>query len=190
MLKNQYSALNSKYNDLLGKAAKSNEMIAYLTAQIEARDRVIADLKNGSHGNGSYILNDSTVAIDIGKKYDSLNYYNVNGNVVTSIKNNKIIAGNIDLTTTIGIGLELGLGRDKKTGIASITSKTAFPAKVSLGGITRIEQELNKKPSMYLGLAVVVGYGATIEKQPQLMPYIGIAAYLSPRWLTIKINNK
>lgn len=190
MLKNQYAEVNAKYKNLVGKDAKSSNMIAYLNAQITAKDQVIADLKNGSPGNGSFILNDSTVAIDIDKNYDSVNYYKVNGTVTTSIKNNKIIAGNIDLTTSIGIGLDLAISRDKKTNIANITSRTAFPAKVRLGGITRIEQELNKKPSQYLGLAFVIGYGATIEKQPQLMPYAGLAISLSPRWLTIKINNK
>jgi hypothetical protein len=190
MLKNQYSDINAKYKSLLGKDAKNQDLIAYLTAQIVLKDQMIQYLKDRIAGQGSYILNDSTVVIDVGKKYDSLNYYSVNGCVVTSIKDNKITAGKVDLTTTVGLGLELGVSRDKKTGMASVTSRTAFPAKVSLGGITKIEEELNKKPSMYLGLAFVVGYGATLEKQPQLLPYLGVAAYLSPRWLTIKIHNK
>jgi len=190
MLENQYSDIYAKYKSMVEKGTKNSELIAYLNAQIVFKDQMIQYLKNRIAGSGSYILNDSTVVIDVGKTYDLLNYYLVNGCVTTSIKDNKIVAGKVDLTTTVGIGLELGINRDKKTGIASVTSRTAFPAKVSLGGITKIEEELNKKPSIYLGLAFVVGYGATIEKQPQLLPYLGVAVYLSPRWLTIKIHNK
>ena len=190
MLKNQYSDIYERYKGLVGKDAKNQEMIAYLNSQITIKDREIQDLKNNPGGGGSYILNDSTIAINVGKAYDTNNYYNIKGKVITRIKDNRITAGNVDLTTTVGIGLELGVSRDKKTGIASVTSRTAFPAKVDLGGIAKIEQELNRKPAAYLGLGLVVGYGATLEQQPQLKPYIGVAAYIAPRWLTIKIHNK
>jgi hypothetical protein len=152
---------------------------------------IVADLKATANSGGSYILNDSTVAINDGKIYDPLNYYNVNGTVITSIKNNKIIAGKIDLTTAFGISFELGLSRDKKTGMASITTKTAFtPAKVNINGITRIEEELNKKPTWYIGAGIIGGYGAAIVKQPIISPFIGIGVFASPRWATIKINNR
>ena len=189
MLKNQYSDIYNRYLKLIGKVAKNQEMIAYLQTQIVMKDQIIADLKAGS-GNGSYILNDSTIAIDEGKVYDTNNYYSVTGTVLATIIDNKIKAGKIDLTTTIGIGVDFGISRDKKTGMASIVSSTAFPAKVSMSGITRVEQEINKKPSSYLGLGFVIGYGATLEQQPQLKPFLGVAAYVSPRWLTIKIRNR
>lgn len=191
MLKNQYSEINEKYKDLLGKNAKHMEMIAYLNGQITIKDRIIADLKANANTGGSYILNDSTIAINDGKTFDTLNYYNINGTVITSIKENKIVAGKIDLTTTIGIGFDLGISRDKKTGMASITTKTAFtPAKVNINGITRIEEELNKKPTWYIGAGFIGGYGASIVKQPTLSPFIGIGVFASPRWATIKINNR
>lgn len=189
MLKKQYSDLYDKYRSILGKDAKTQEMIAYLQTQIVLKDSIIAELKaNG--GSGSYIINDSTIAIDEGKVYDNNNYYSVKGTVVTKIEENKIKAGTINLATTVGLGVDFAISRDKKTGIASVTSKTAFPAKVTMSGITQIEKELNKKPATYLGLGFVVGYGATLEQQPQLKPYIGVAAYISPRWLTIKIRNR
>jgi len=189
MLKKQYSDLYGKYRSILGKDAKNQEMIAYLQTQIVLKDSIIAELKaNG--GSGSYIINDSTIAIDEGKVYDNNNYYSVKGTVVTRIEENKIKAGTINLATTVGLGVDFAISRDKKTGIASVTSKTAFPAKVTMSGITQMEKELNKKPAAYLGLGFVVGYGATLEQQPQLKPYIGVAAYISPRWLTIKIRNR
>lgn len=189
MLEKEYVDLHNKYLSLLGKDAKNQEMIAYLQTQILLKDSIISEL-TANPGSGSYILNDSTLAINEGKVYDSNNYYNVNGKIITRIENNAIKAGTINLVTTVGLGVEFGISRDKKTGIASVTSKTAFPAKISMSGITSIESELNKKPSSYVGLGFVVGYGATLEKQPLLKPYIGLAAYVSPRWLTIKIRNR
>lgn len=189
MLKSEYSNLNKQYKGLLADNSKSQEMIAYLKTQIDIKDRIIEDLSKNS-GSNSYILNDSTIKVSIGKVYDSVNYYSVNGTVYTRIKDNKIYAGRVDLTTQVGLGLDLAVSRDTKTGIAHLTSRTAFPARVQLGGITKIEDELNRKPSAYLGLGIVIGYGATIQKQPQVVPYVGLAAYFSPKWLTIKIHRK
>lgn len=189
MLENQYSDIYKRYTDLLGKTAKNQELIAFLETQIRFKDQIIADLQANA-GNGSYIINDSTIAIDEGKTYDSSNFYSVKGKVVARILDNKIKAGTIDLTTSVGLGIEFGISRDKKTGIASITSKTAFPAKVSMSGITQIEKEINKKPSSYLGLGFFGGYGATLEKSPQLGPIIGIGLTYTPRWLTVKIRNR
>jgi hypothetical protein len=191
MLKDQYSDINKKYTDLVGKDAKNQEMIAYLNGQITIKDRIIADLNANPGGGGSYILNDSTIAINNGYKYDSLNYYNTSGTVITSIKNNKIVAGKTDLTTIFGINIDLALSRDKKSGMASITTKTGFtPAAVSMSGITQITEELNKKPTWYIGAGIIGGYGASLEKQPTLSPFIGIGVYASPRWATIKIHNR
>ena len=191
MLKSEYRELNSKFKDLIHDNSKNNELIAYLNTKIEFKDREISNLKSAtSTGDGSKILNDSTILIDISEQYDTLNYYRVNGKVFTQLKDNKIKAGKIDLTTSIGVGLALGISRDPKTKIASITTKTAFPAKVSVSGITQIEQALNKKPSGYLGLSIFGGYGATLQNPVILSPMIGVGVYYSPRWLTIKLHNR
>ena len=190
MMKAQFSELSGKYKQLIGKDSRSSEMIAYLATQIEIKDRAIEDLKKVGSKTGSRILNDSTILVDIGKQYDTTNYYQVTGNIYTSIKDDRIIAGKVDLTTTIGLGIEFGISRDIKTGIAKITSKTAFPAKIKLSGITQIENVINRKPSGYLGLGIFCGYGAVIQKQPVLAPMIGVGLYYSPSWLTIKLYNR
>ena len=181
----------SKFKDLIRDNNKNGELIAYLNTKIEFKDRELANLNaSTSTEGGSKILNDSTVLIDIFKKYDTLNYYSVIGTVFTKLKDNKIQAGKIDLTTTVNMGIELGIARDPKTKIANITTKTAFPAKIQLSGITQIEQELNKKPSGYLGLSIFGGYGATLQNPVRLAPMIGVGVYYSPRWLTIKLHNR
>jgi len=191
MLKSEYRELNSKFKDLIRDNNKNGELIAYLNTKIEFKDRELANLKAATGTeDGSRILNDSTVLIDIFKKYDTLNYYSVNGKIFTQIKENKIQAGKIDLTTSVGMGIELGIARDPKTKIANITTKTAFPAKIQLSGITQIEQELNKKPSGYLGLSIFGGYGAALQSPVILSPMIGVGVYYSPRWLTIKLHNR
>jgi len=190
MLKNDFKDLNSKYKDVMGKDREHVSMISYLSSQITIKEREIADLKSSSDSEGSRIINDSTIMVDVGKKYDSLNYYRVTGPIKTRIVNNKILAGNIDLTTQVGLGIELAVGRDPKTKIATITSKTSFPAKVKLSGITQIENEINKTPTSYLGLGIFAGYGATLTKTPTLGPMIGIGAWYSPSWLTIKRYKK
>lgn len=191
MLKSEYRELNSKFKDLIRDNNKNGELIAYLNTKIEFKDRELANLNaSTSTEGGSKILNDSTVLIDIFKKYDTLNYYSVIGTVFTKLKDNKIQAGKIDLTTTVNMGIELGIARDPKTKIANITTKTAFPAKIQLSGITQIEQELNKKPSGYLGLSIFGGYGATLQNPVRLAPMIGVGVYYSPRWLTIKLHNR
>jgi hypothetical protein len=53
------------------------------------------------------------------------------------------------------MGIELGIARDPKTKIANITTKTAFPAKIQLSGITQIEQELNKKQQEFTSAMAV-----------------------------------
>ena len=190
MLKSEYKELNSKFKDLVKDHNKDGEMIAYLNTKIEFKDREISDLKNSPTSQGSRIINDSTILVDIAKRYDTLNYYTINGSIFAKIRDNKIQTGKIDLTTAVGMGIELGIARDPKTKIANITTKTAFPAKIELSGITQIEQELNKKPSGYLGLALFGGYGAVMQSPVNLAPMIGFGLYYSPRWLTIKLNNR
>lgn len=189
MLETQYSGLYTQYKKLVGKSAKDGELIAYLQTQIELKDRKIAELSKDTN-QSSYILNDTTIKINEGEIYDSINYYNINGTVLANIKDNKIYAGRIDLTTTVGIGIDFGITRETKTGIANITSSTAFPAKVRMSGITQIERELNKKPAGYFGVGVTVAYGITLEKQPILTPFVGIGVSYTPRWLTFKIRNR
>lgn len=190
MLKEQYSDLNKKYKGVVGKQGEDAEMIAYLNGQIEFKDREISGLKSASSTTGSRIINDSTILVEVGKTYDSLNYYSVNGQVSVKIKDDKITAGNIDLTTAVNMGLEIALNRDPETKIARITTKTRFPAKVVMKGITEIETELNKRPKSYLGLGIFAGYGAALSKQPTLTPMLGVGLYYSPSWLTIKFYQK
>jgi hypothetical protein len=191
MFKTLYSDLNQRYESLIGKSSKNSEMIAYLNGQIAFKDQEIVNLKTGVNaGSGSRIINDSTIRVEVGKQYDSLNFYRVNGFLHANIQNNKIKAGKIDLTTEVSMGIELGLSRDKETKIAKITTRTPFPAKVTMKGITEIEKELNKIPSSYLGLGVFAGYGATLQKQPMLSPMIGVGVYYAPSWSTIKFYKK
>jgi hypothetical protein len=190
MLNSEYRELNAKFKDLVKDHSKDGDMIAYLNTKIEFKDREISGLKNSSADRGSRIINDSTILIDVTKQYDTLNYYKIAGSVFAKIRDNKIQTGNIDLTTTVGMGIELGIARDPKTKIANITTKTAFPAKIELNGITQIEHELNKKPSGYLGLSLFGGYGAVMQSPVMLSPMIGVGVYYSPRWLTIKLNNR
>lgn len=187
MLNGQFKDLNAKYKKVSGKSAEDAKMIAYLNGQISFKDREISDLRAAGATQGSRIINDSTILVDIGKQYDSTNSYTVNGNVYTSIKDNKITAGKIDLTTSVNMGLEIAINRDNETKIARITTKTAFPAKIVMRGITEIENELNKKPKAYLGLGLFAGYGLAVQKQPIISPMVGVSVYYSPSWLTIKL---
>jgi hypothetical protein len=191
MLETQFKDLGKKYDQLIGKESNNSKMIAYLNGQISFRDRQISDLQAASSaGTGNKIINDSTIAININKQYDSLNSYSVTGLVQTSIKNNKITAGKVDLTTAVNMGIEVAISRDKTTSIAKVTTRTAFPAKIVLKGITEIENEINKKPKAYLGLGVFAGYGATIQKQPTITPILGLGVYYAPSWSTIKFYKK
>jgi len=187
MLNGQFKDLKDKYKTVAGKSAEDSKMIAYLNSQISFKDREISDLKAANSNTGSRIINDSTILVEVGKQYDSTNSYSVKGHVYTSIKNDKITAGKIDLTTSVNMGIEIALNRDNETKIARITTKTAFPAKVVVRGITEIENEINKKPKAFIGLSVFAGYGLAVQKQPIMAPMIGIGAYYSPSWLTIKL---
>lgn len=192
MLKTQFADVYKKYLDLAGKSADNSRMIAYLNGQVSFKDREISDLRTtiAGIGRGSQILNDSTVLVDVGKTYDSLNSYRVSGTIQTSIKDNKIKAGKVDLTTSVDMGIEIALDRDKKTDIAKITTRTPFPAKITVKGLTQIENEINRKPSAYLGISAFAGYGATLQKQPTLTPFLGLGVYYAPSWLTIKLYKK
>lgn len=191
MLEDQYAAEHAKFLDLVGKNKKKDKMIAYLEGQIIIKDSIIGKLSSEQpEGGGSFIQNDSTIYLDIGKTYDTSNYYRIYGPIITRIIDNKLTSGNFNLNTDFSIGLELGINRDRKTGMASITSSTAFPAKVYLGGITELEKELNSEPSHYLGAAILLGYGATLQKDPVMGPFIGVGVYFSPKWLTIKIRKR
>lgn len=190
MLTGQFSSLNTKYKKIVGKSADDSKMIAYLNSQIQFKDTVIAQIKAAGSKSGTRIINDSTIQIEVGKEYDSDNSYTVSGKVHTSIKNDKITGGRVEIATAVKMGIELAINRDKKTGIARITTKTAFPAKISMNGITQIENEINKQPSSYLGVGVFAGYGATLQPKPTIAPMIGVGIYYSPSWLTIKLHKK
>jgi hypothetical protein len=190
MLTDQFSSLHAKYEKVVGKSAEDSKMIAYLNSQIQFRDTVIAQIKAAGSKSGTRIINDSTIRIEVGKEYDANNSYTVSGKVQTSIKNDKITGGSVDIETAVKMAIELAISRDKETGIARITTKTAFPAKISMNGITQIENEINKRPSSYLGIGVFGGYGATLQLKPTLAPMIGVGIYYSPSWLTIKLYKK
>ena len=190
LLTGQFSSLNDKYKKVVGKAADDYKMIAYLNSQIQFKDTIIAQIKAAGSKVGTRIINDSTIQIEVGKEYDAYNSYTVSGKVHTSIKNDKITGGRVDVATSVKMGIELAINRDKQTGIAKITTKTAFPAKISMTGITQIENEINKRPSSYLGVGVFAGYGATLQSTPTLAPMIGVGIYYSPSWLTIKLHKK
>jgi len=192
MLKSQYADIYNKYKEIAGSSADNSKMIAYLSGQVSFKDREISELRSAIAGvnRGNQIINDSTVLIDVGKTYDSLNSYRVSGTVLTSIKDNKIKAGKVDLTTAVNMGIEIALDRDKETSIAKITTRTAFPANVTVKGLTQIENEINRKPHAYLGLGFFAGYGATLQKQPTLTPLLGLGIYYAPSWSTIKFYKK
>jgi hypothetical protein len=186
-----YRDINQRYLSLVKQMGDDAKMIAYLNGQITFKDRQITDLRSDiASSSNSRIINDSTIRVEVGKQYDSLNSYKVDGFVYAKVNENKIKAGKIDLTTAVNMGIELGLTRDEKTKIASITTRTAFPAKISMKGLTEIENQLNKIPKSYLGLGFFAGYGATLQKQPMLTPMIGVGVYYAPSWLTIKFYKK
>lgn len=176
-----------KYNDVVGENAKGHEMIMYLENQIKFKDNVIAGLN--TKGSGASISSDSSIAINIEKRYDSTNYYKITGEVVTKIVDSKIKDGTVTLNPEFGLGLALAMSKDKE-GIFHITSSTKFPAQVSMSGINMIERQLNTSYSGYLGIGFQVGYGATLQSQPHLGPYVGVGVTYMPSWLTLKIGKK
>lgn len=176
-----------KFNEVLGKEARDQEMIAFLENQIKFRDDVIAGLKDP---HGPYSLeNDSTIAINVNKQYDSLNYYKITGKIVTKIKDNKIEDGKVTLSPEFALSLALAMSKDKD-GIFHVTSSTKFPAQVQMSGINMIERELNQSYSSYLGIGLSTGYGFTLQKQTQFTPFIGVTVTYMPAWLTIKLGKK
>jgi hypothetical protein len=185
-LEKDFGKFKNKFNEVVGKDYKNQEMIAYLENQIKFKDEVIA----GLNSDGPYSLaNDSTIAINVHKQYDSLNYYKITGSVVTTIKDNKIKDGTVNLSPEFGISLALAMAKDKD-GIVHITSSTRFPAQVQMSGINTIERHLNQSYSGYLGLGISTGYGFTLQQQTQAVPFIGLSLTYMPSWLTIKLGKK
>ncbi|MCK9308679.1 MAG: hypothetical protein M0P99_00220 [Candidatus Cloacimonetes bacterium] len=187
MLLNQYNLEHEKYLKLFKDYNKNNKMIAYLESTVIFKDSIIQELSNNFNYNNSFIKNDSILVLNIEKVYDSLNYYKLYGNIVTTIKENKLIAGKLNLHNDFSIKLNLGITIDDKTKQAKIVSKSAFPAKVYLDGITEIESIINKKPKRYIGIGLTLGYGSTLQQNPTLSPFIGIGVFYTPKWLTFKI---
>lgn len=183
----EFSKFKGKYDDMLGKDAKNQEMLAYLENQIKFKDQVIAGIKDPS---GPYSLsNDSTIAINVHKQYDSTNYYKITGSVITKIKDNRIENGTVELNPEFGLGLALSMSKDKD-GIVHITSSTKFPAQVQMSGINVIERQLNQSYSGYLGIGFSTGYGFTLQQQTQFVPFVGVTITYMPSWLTLKLGKK
>ena len=188
MLEKDFKKYKKKFEEVVGKEAKSQEMIAYLENQIKFKDQIIAGLKDP---NGPYsIVNDSTIAINVDKRYDSLNYYKITGSVVTKIKDNKIENGTVELNPEFGLSLALAMSKDKD-GIVHITSSTKFPAQVQMSGINLIERQLNQSYSGYLGLGFSTGYGLAFNNGTAITaPFVGLSVTYMPSWLTIKLGKK
>jgi len=188
MLLNQYNTEREKYLKLIKDYNESDKLIAYLEGQIIFKDSIIQKLSKNPNSGESFIKNDSTIFLDIGKTYDSVNYYRVYGDITTTINENKLIAGKMSLQNNFAIGLNLGINRDDKTGQAKIVSKSAFPAKLYLSGITEIESAINREPTHYIGVGIILGYGSTLQQKPILSPFIGIGVFYTPKWATFKIH--
>lgn len=186
-LGNEFNKFKNKYDDVMGKDAKNQEMLAYLENQIKFKDQVIAGLSP----TGPYSLaNDSTIAINVHKQYDSTNYYKILGSVITKIKDNKIEDGKVELNPEFGLGLALVMSKDKD-GIVHITSSTKFPAQVQMSGINVIERQLNQSYKGYLGLGFSGGYGlGFMDGTARTMPFVGVTLTYMPSWLTLKLGKK
>jgi hypothetical protein len=181
------SKYKDKYKEVLGERAKGQEMIAYLENQIKFKDQVISGI--GAPGSIASLSSDSSIAINIDKQYGEGNYYKINGDVKTKLRDNKIVDGSVDIRPEFGINLALAMSKDKE-GIFHITSSTKFPAQVQMSGINMIERELNQSYAGYLGLGIHGGYGLALQQSPTFFPYIGIGISYTPSWLTIKLGKK
>lgn len=186
-IKDQFDQYKHKFDDVVGKEAKDQQMIAYLENQIKFKDQFIAGLT--SKGSGASISSDSSITIDMLRQYDSLNYYRIKGDVAVKIKDNKLTDGTVQLNPEFGMSLALAMSKDKE-GIVHITSSTKFPAQVQMSGVNMIERELNTSYSGYLGIGFSTGYGLTLQKQPQFTPFVGLTVTYMPSWLTIKLGKK
>lgn len=184
-IEKDFEKFKNKFEEVAGKDQK---MIAYLENQIKFKDQVIAGIKDP---NGPYSLkNDSTIEINVEKRYDSSNYYKITGTVITEIRDNKIKNGTVKLNPEFGMSLSLAMSKDKE-GIVHVTSSTKFPAQVQMSGINLIERELNQSYAGYLGLGVSAGYGIGFTAgTARTIPYIGVTATYMPSWLTIKLGKK
>ena len=186
--------LNGKYEDILGSFELEKNRPPKVVIQIKyVIKEVIRDVP-------VYVLIDADgntlLSFSNNKKYDSTNYRNLSGTIPYKISFNPIdstynvIPGNGEFLLEQGIGLNLGLFKDKKTGQVSIKVDTKYPGInfTRLDGAIIMDNPENKKIIRGLrkpfGIGLSFGYGLMVGSgKINTGPYLGIGINYSPKFL-------
>lgn len=144
-----------------------------------------------SAGNTSLAFTDTTY-------HDTINHRFLSGRIPYDIVFNPSDStydlvpkfGEFDLT--LGMNLNLGLFREKKTGRISIIAETDYPGVTftKLEGANIMDDPAGKKilrqARKPFGIGINLGYGLIVDTQSGLIrtgPYLGIGISYSPKWL-------
>lgn len=190
--------LKTQYADLLGdfELEKNKPPKVIIQTEWKIRDSirdvlVIAEID--SLGNRSLKFGDSTY-FDM----DSTNYRQLNGRIPYDIVFDpvdsvyRLIPGNASLNLGLGMNLNLGLFRDKKTGKVSILADTDYPGVkfTKLDGASIMDDPDSRKVARQMrkpwSIGLNLGYGAIVNTSSGtvgLGPYFGIGLNYSPKWL-------
>lgn len=188
--------LSTKYSNLLGdfKLEKNKPPRVVIKTEYEIKEiikNVNVFVEIDSLGKNNLTFIDSV-------KYDSTNYRNISGKIPYELIYSSLDSSyhlephkaNIDLE--IGMNLNLGLFKDKKTKKINIIADTDYPGVTftSLEGASILEDKKNKKLLRQLrknwALGVNIGYGIVVNPSSGIINrgvYLGIGVSYSPKFL-------
>lgn len=191
-----FGDLNTKFNNLIKDADKKIQRQTYLETKIKVSDSIIAKIRADQGKQPKVpisISNDSTINIDQTNQYDSSNYHSTYGIMVVGIDNNKIKTAEINLSSKIGIGINLATYKDA-AGISRVSVASRYPGlDLHVSGVTDLESEiqaLKDKPKEKgsLGIGLTTGYGGIIGGSTTLQKgiFFGVGLVWMPNFLRFK----
>ena len=174
--------LVSKYNSVLSENKKLKNVNNLLTAEIEIRDDIIANISVLPVN-----IDDSELTFKQENDYGDGNMRSISGKLSVSIKDGKIESSPIEIVSLSRISLLAAI--KENNGVKYLEVATSYPGvKIDkIENISLVNRELNRKIEKRAGWSIGLGvtYGVNLNNNQVISygPAMGVGLFWSPKWL-------
>lgn len=174
--------LISKYNSVLTENKKLKGVNNLLSAEIEIRDSILANISVLPIN-----INDSELTFQQENDYGDGNTRTISGRLSVSIKDGRLESSPIEIISLSKLSLLAAIKEDK--GVKYLEIATSYPGvKINkIENISLVNRELNRKIEKRAGWSIGFGvtYGVNLNNNQIINygPAMGVGVYWSPKWL-------